>query len=385
MKLHPLVYILFTCFLLGQNALRAQSMASYRIYDNDTINATDRDSLKQGVWKEFWANGDLKKEVTYKNNKKQGLEINWYDEPDCVEKEAYYKDGLLDGPSISYTKKCKKSLFETFKNGLKDGLELEYYSNGHIKAEGKYKKGNLEGYYRVYDKKGNFSFESRSTETETDLNPNIADTANSVVFNVLKRNKSWKNKLIVADLTGSMYPYAQQISTWLKLHFLKDTTSQHFVFFNDGDNKKDENKKIGATGGVYHCKAKTVEELISTMESTIRKGQGGDAPENPIEAIIYGLNKSGKVEDVILIADNWAKARDIKMLARIKVPVRVVLCGVYEGMEINEDYLNIAYKTKGSVHTIEQDITDLMKQSTGKKFNINGVDYIIKNGSVKVF
>lgn len=385
MKILPVIYILFTCFLLGQNTLKAQSMGSYRIYDNDTINVTDRDSLKQGVWKEFWPNGDLKKEVNYKNNKKQGLELSWYDEPDCVEKEAYFKDGLLDGPSISYTKKCKKSLFETFKNGVKDGLELEYYANGHIKAEGKYKKGNLEGYYRVYDKKGNFSFESRSTETETDLNPNIADTANSVVFNVLKRNKTWKNKLIVADLTGSMYPYAQQISTWLKLHFLKDTTSQHFVFFNDGDNKKDENKKIGATGGVYHCKAKTVEELITTMESTIRKGQGGDAPENPIEAIIYGLNKSGKVEDVILIADNWAKARDIKMLARIKVPVRVVLCGVYEGMEINEDYLNIAYKTKGSVHTIEQDITDLMKQSTGKKFNINGVDYIIKNGSVKVF
>lgn len=385
MKILPVIYILFTCFLLSQNALNAQSMASYRIYEHDTINATDRDSLKQGVWKEFWPNGDLKKEVSYKNNKKQGLEINWYDEPDCVEKEAYYKDGLLDGPSISYTKKCKKKLFETFKNGLKDGLELEYYSNGHIKAEGKYKKGNLEGYYRVYDKKGNFSFESRSTETETDLNPNLSDTTNSVVFNVLNRNKNWKNKLIVADLTGSMYPYAQQISTWLKLHFLKDTTSQHFVFFNDGDNKKDENKKIGATGGIYHCKAKTVEELISTMELTIRKGQGGDAPENPIEAIIYGLNKSGKVEDVILIADNWAKARDIKMLARIKVPVRVVLCGVYEGMEINEDYLNIAYKTKGSVHTIEQDITDLMKQSTGKKFNINGVDYIIKNGSVKVF
>lgn len=385
MKLHPIVYIVFIGFLLDNSGLRAQSLASYRIYDNDTINIIDHDSLKQGIWKEFWPNGDLKKEVIYKNDKKQGLEINWYDDPDCVEKEAYYKDGLLDGPSISYTRKCKKILFETFKNGIKEGLELEYYANGHIKAEGKYKKGNLEGYYRVYDKKGNFSFESRSTETETDLNPNISDTANSIVFNVLKRNKAWKNKLIVADLTGSMYPYAQQISTWLKLHFMKDTTSQHFVFFNDGDNKKDENKRIGVTGGVYHCKAKTVEELISTMESTIRKGQGGDAPENPIEAIIFGLNKSGRVDDVILIADNWAKVRDIKMLSRIKVPVRVVLCGVYEGMMINEDYLNIAYKTNGSVHTIEQDITDLMKQSTGKKFNINGVDYIIKNGSVKVF
>lgn len=385
MKSHLFIHILFIYALVIGLHANAQTMRSYKVYQNDTINVLDKDSLKQGLWKEFWGNGDLKSEVSYKNNKKQGLEIVWFDDPDCVELEAYYKDGMLDGPSIYYTKKCKKDIFQTFKNGLKEGLELEYYPNGHIKAEGNYKKGNLDGYYRVYDKNGVFSFESRSTTVETNLQPNEADTVNSVVFNVLKRNKQWKNKLIVADLTGSMYPYAQQVSTWMKLHFMKDTTSQNFVFFNDGDKKRDEDKKIGATGGVYYCKAKTVDELVSTMESTIKKGQGGDAPENPIEAIIYGLNKSGKVEDVILIADNWAKARDIKMLARIKVPIRVVLCGVYEGMEINEDYLNIAYKTKGSVHTIEQDITDLMKQSKDKKFNINGVDYIIKNGSIKVF
>ena len=378
-------YILFVFLFFSAFGFKAQSLLSYKVYENDTINMIDKDSLKQGVWKEFWANGDLKTEVIYKNNKKQGLEIIWFDEPDCVQQESYYKDGRLDGPSIYYSKKCKKDFFENFKSGVKEGLELSYYHNGNIKAEGHFKKGKLDGYYKVYDKKGVFSFESRSTDSETDLQPNIADTANNLVFNVFKRNKQFKSKLIVADLTGSMYPYAQQVSTWLKLQFLKDTTSQHFAFFNDGDNKKDDEKKIGATGGIYYCRAKTVEALIATMELTIKKGTGGDAPENPVEAIIYGLNKSGKVEDVILIADNWAKARDIKMLARIKVPVRVVLCGVYEGMEINEDYLNIAYKTKGSVHTIEQDITDLMKQTTGKKFNINGVDYIIKNGSVKVF
>lgn len=385
MKKRLYLYYLILIGSFVESRLSAQSMISYKVFENDTINVIDQDSLKQGVWKEFWPNGDLRSEVTYKNNKKQGLEIKWFDVPDCVEQESYYNNGMLDGPSIYYSKKCKKDFFETYKAGVKDGIEIAYYPNGNIKAEGNYKKGNLNGYYRVYDKKGNFSFESRSTESETNLQPNLADTATNVVYNVLKRNKNWNNKLIVADLTGSMYPYAQQLSTWLKLHFMKDTTSQNFVFFNDGDKKRDDEKKIGATGGVYHCKAKSVEELINTMELTIRKGQGGDAPENPVEAILYGLNKSGKVEDVILIADNWAKARDIKMLARIKVPVRVILCGVYEGMEINEDYLNIAYKTKGSVHTIEQDITDLMNQSSGKKFNINGVDYIIKNGSVKVF
>ena len=88
---------------------------SYQVFEKDTINIVDKDTLKQGVWKEFWPNGDLKSEVIYKNNKKQGLEIVWFDEPDCVELEAYYKDGLLDGPSIYYSKKCKKDFYENFK------------------------------------------------------------------------------------------------------------------------------------------------------------------------------------------------------------------------------------------------------------------------------
>jgi len=384
-KNHLSTYIYFGLLLLVGQLLPAQTLLSYQVVEGDTINIINSDSLKQGLWKEFWSNGDVKSEVNYKNGKKQGFEITWFDSPDCVESERFYKDGKLDGPVIYYSKKCQKELFETYKDGVKEGLELEYYSNGRVKAEGKYIKGHLDGYYKVFDKNGNFSFESRSSDAETDLNPNIADTVNSVVFNVLKRNKKWHNKLIVADLTGSMYPYAQQISTWMKLNFMSDTTSQHFAFFNDGDKKRDDAKKIGATGGVYHCKAKNVEELVSTMELVIKKGQGGDAPENVIEGIIYGLNKSGKVDNIILIADNWAKVRDIKLLPRIKVPVRVILCGVYEGMAIDEDYLNIAYKTNGSIHTIEQDITNLMNQSTNKKFTINGVDYIIKNGRIKIF
>ena len=112
MKSHLLAYILFISSLLLSFHSKAQSFISYKVYEKDTINVIDKDSLKQGIWKEFWPNGDLKSEVSYKNNKKQGLEIVWFDEPDCVELEAYYKDGLLDGPSIYYSKKCKKDFYE---------------------------------------------------------------------------------------------------------------------------------------------------------------------------------------------------------------------------------------------------------------------------------
>ncbi|MGZ4097315.1 MAG: toxin-antitoxin system YwqK family antitoxin [Bacteroidia bacterium] len=358
-------------------------MKSYYIHEGDTINVIDKDSLKQGVWREFHPGGKLKSEVVFKNNKKQGLEISWYNMNGCVKQETYYNNGQLDGPVTYYYRNCKKELTENYKNGVKEGLEISYHPNGRIKAEGNFKKGNLDGVYKVYNKNGQFDFESRTTTGPVDFEADVADTANNSVFKVLNRNPKWKKNIIVTDLTSSMYPYAKQINTWLKLYFMKDTAQQYFVFFNDGDSKRDADKKIGATGGIYICKAKTCDDLVNAMKLTIKRGEGGDTPENVVEAILVGLKKVRKPDNIILIADNWAKVRDINLITRVKVPVRVILCGVFEGMEINTDYLNIAYKTKGSIHTIEQDISELINQTAGKKFNINGFDYIIKNGTIK--
>ncbi|MBS1651106.1 MAG: toxin-antitoxin system YwqK family antitoxin [Bacteroidetes bacterium] len=348
----------------------------------DTINVIDKDSLKQGLWKEFYINGKLKSEVVYTNGKKQGIEMLWR-QSGCLKKESFYNKGVLDGPVTYYNKFCKKELIESFKNGVKEGLEISYHNNGQIASEGIFKKGNLNGMYKVYNKKGMFDYESRSTSEEIDFGPDANDTTNNAVYKVLMRNNKWKKIIIVTDLTSSMYPYAKQINTWLNLYFLKDTIKPFFVFFNDGDNKRDSEKKIGNTGGVYTCRAKNCDELVTTMKLTIKKGSGGDIPENVIEAILTGIKKIHKPENIILIADNWAKVRDLNLLSRIKIPVRVILCGVYEGMEINTDYLNIAYKTNGSIHTIEQDITELVNQASNKKFNINGFDYIIKRGSIR--
>lgn len=361
-------------------------MAQYKSYllnDGDTINIIDKNSFRQGIWRTFWPDGNLKSEVVYRDNKKNGLEMNWYNRTNCVKKEAYYYNGQLDGTVTFYNKNCKKEFVENYKNGIKEGLEISYYPNGNIKAEGYYKKGNLDGVYKVYTKAGKFDFESRTTNGPIDFDPVVEDTANNSVYRVLTRNQKWGKKIIVCDLTSSMYPYAKQINTWLKLYLTKDTSQPIFVFFNDGNNKIDAEKKIGATGGIYSCKAKTCDDLVNTMKMTIKNGEGGDSPENVVEALLSGIKKVNKPDNVILIADNWAKVRDINLLPRIKVPVRVILCGVFEGMEINADYLNIAYKTKGSIHTIEEDITELIYQTSEKSFNINGFNYIIKNGTIR--
>jgi hypothetical protein len=373
------LYLVSFCLLAF--CVKAQ-IKSFFVDEGDTINIVDKDSLRQGVWREFYSGGKIKSETVYKNNKRQGLEIIWY-HSGCIRQENYYNNGKLDGPVTFYSKNCKKESIQNYKNGVKEGLEIEYHPNGRIKSEATFKNGNLDGVYKVYTKTGEFSFESRTTTGPVDFGTDVPDTTNNAVFKVLNRNPKWKKNIIVTDMTASMYPYAKQIHTWLKLFFMKDTAQQYFVFFNDGDHKKDVDKKVGITGGIYVCRAKNCDDLINTMKLTIKRGEGGDTPENVVEAILTGLKKVRKPDNIILLADNWAKVRDLSLITRVKVPVRVILCGVYEGMEVNTDYLNIAYKTKGSIHTIEQDISDLINQTAGKKFNINGFDYIIKNGSIR--
>jgi len=68
----------------------AQNYLSYEVKDGDTINIIDKNGWKQGIWRTYWNNGDLRSETFYVDNKKNGLEIIFYDHPDCPEQEAYY-------------------------------------------------------------------------------------------------------------------------------------------------------------------------------------------------------------------------------------------------------------------------------------------------------
>lgn len=341
-------------------------------------------SLSDSIHREYYPDGKLRLEVLYKNGKKHGIETQWYDHAKrCPMIEKYFNNGLLDGPVIHYDRNCNKTMIENFKNGIKEGWEIEFHENGNLKAEGYYRKGYLDGMFKVYDKNGKFLYESRGFKGDEKLIDNLEpDTSVTSIFHILRRNSSSKKKYIVMDLTASMYPYARQVNTWMQLQFARDTATHYFIFFNDGDKKKDEVKKIGVTGGIYLCVARKTDDLIRTMKIVINNGNGGDYPENVMEALLMAQKRFPKAEEFILIADNWAKVRDIQLLPRMKKPVRVVLCGVSYGMEINPDYLNIAYKTKGSVHTIEEDIFDLNNHIRNKTLSINGVNYKILNGKI---
>lgn len=216
-----------------------------------------------------------------------------------------------------------------------------------------------------------------SDSDTTKSKPISGHAADPVVSDVLARNFYWNTQLFVTDLTGSMSPYTQQLAGWFRVK-VKTTPDLTLVFFNDGDGKPDKEKVIGNTGGLHNCEKCNEQALQKVVQETIAKGNGGDAPENNTEALIKSIEKYNPSQPVVMIADNKAPVKDIELLDQVKVPLRIILCGV-KG-PINPDYIKMAYATKGSLHTLKEDIYKLPEVSEGRIVTIGGYRYAYSRG-----
>ena len=202
-----------------------------------------------------------------------------------------------------------------------------------------------------------------------------------VVEKVLNRN-DWNEMLIVTDMTGSMGPYVSQLFLWLKLNTIDDKIKQ-FVFFNDGDTRLDENKVIGQTDGIYQTKSKVYEEVEKIAIQCMLSGSGGDLEENDIEAVLRGLKLCPDCKENIMIVDNNSPVRDLELIKNINHPIRIIICG--SSGKINSEYLNLARRTNGSIHLMEQDLYELIKLNEGETLELNGTSYKIeKNKFVEI-
>lgn len=207
----------------------------------------------------------------------------------------------------------------------------------------------------------------------------------STVYKTFARNPQWEKMHVVCDFTGSMSPYTAQLLVWHKLNFNANKTRiEHFTFFNDGDKTPDRQKKIGRVGGIYQSKAGNFDEIKALAQQTMRGGCGGDAPENNVEALLKAIEACPECEDYVMIADNYATPRDLSLLEEVHKPVKIIVCGAYGG--INPAYLTMARKLGGSVHTMEDDIENLLEINEGEMLTLNNQTYkVLKGEFVRVY
>ncbi len=226
-------------------------------------------------------------------------------------------------------------------------------------------------FYKGYDSLFVYLKPQGDTAVKTTLKP----PADSTVLKVMDRMR-WNNMLVVADVTASMYPYLGQLLYWLKQHEDERRIKQ-FVFFNDGDDKDDEQKIVGSTGGIYNTSSSVYEVVEQLVFKAMTNGNGGNIPENNMEALLKGSSACANCSDIIMIADNSSPVSDMALLKQLHRPVHIILCGVHE--TVNADYLNIARSTDGTVHIAGEDV-ELNNVKEGEAILINGRTYKFSNG-----
>ncbi|AMS25760.1 hypothetical protein AEM51_00780 [Bacteroidetes bacterium UKL13-3] len=261
-------------------------------------------------------------------------------------------------------------------------LEIEYIGTKNLEKLAKEKEERMKRERERLEKE-RLAFEERLKHEHLTRKEGVKRSFNQpskgkLFANIFSRNK-WGRKLMVVDVTGSMDPYVSELLLWLKLNFEKEKGIQ-FVFFNDGDGKSDELKKPGKTGGVYYVKPKTYNELLDVASAVAAKGSGGDAPENNIEALMKAMQLASEYDEIVMVADSYAAINDMELIQHLIKPVRIVLCGIEDHLFVEPDYLVLAWKSKGSIHSIEKDIDSIAKMMDGKIITLFGKDYRLLNG-----
>lgn len=191
----------------------------------------------------------------------------------------------------------------------------------------------------------------------------------SSVYKGLELLKDIENAALVMDVTGSMTSHVAAMLNWVRTYEMK-TPFTSYTFFNDGDGKTTKQKKIGETGGIYM--ARTSAEVGNTVKEAMSKGDGGETPENDLEAVIYAFKNDDQAHAAVLIGDNYSEVKDLELLTNITRPVHVILCAAPKF--VRTDYLKIA-KDTGGLFIINGVIIDLSKVVKGDVVKIQMIDY----------
>lgn len=311
----------------------------------------------------------------------------------CVKFDVLPLKGLYINKYLHYyistnefiKRKAEEERLLIFRDSLFN-TDQKRFNDDYNRNRTEFEKNTLEyNYFNVYNKtdviKNRIEKKAIYTREKLKLDSHFFEkTERSILATFYRFRDKWKDKIIVVDYTCSMDPYIDETLLWFGLN-LVNAELKKYLFFNDGDLiLRVEDKEMGKTGGFHYVIKNSFESIIDTIKITrsLSPRCSIDGPENDIEALISAQKLMKKGSELILIADNYAPVRDIELLSQVKYPVRIILCGVVD--KINEDFLEIAYKTKGSIHTIEEDLMNISKEVNGSEVKIKNNVYKISDG-----
>jgi len=185
---------------------------TYDIFEGDTINYSDAQHNKQGhwiifknrtkqklqegyylhgkkegVWKSYYVNGNLKYEIAYVNGEKNGKAKIYYENGNIAEEGNWVVDKWV-GKYKSYYKNGKLSYLWNYNDyGNRSGYQQYFYENGNKKIEGEWIDGKEHGVIKEYYETGTLRVEKNFSLGECDVS----------TIKTYSENETIKNDIII--------------------------------------------------------------------------------------------------------------------------------------------------------------------------------------------
>lgn len=216
-------------------------------------------------------------------------------------------------------------------------------------------------------------------KAELTSNPDYFVENKKEINAILERNnEAWENKRVIANIDCSMYQYIDELMVWNYSYPQEHSKNKYWLF--NGFNYIDKDEKSVARRGIFHVDQNDVSGFFKTINKIVNFSCRGSRLENVVEALILGAEGKTSDENLLFIADNYSDVSDLEKLNKLTVPVHIVL--THSDIGVNENYLEIAYQTGGSIHTLYEDISSsrLKNLTDGDRLLIGKFQYQFYKG-----
>ncbi|MBO6026672.1 MAG: toxin-antitoxin system YwqK family antitoxin [Bacteroidales bacterium] len=150
--------LFFAVFLFGMMSCADSDSVKKDYWENGNLKSELRyqDGVLDGLCSWYMMNGKPQMEVTYKDNKMNGMLRRWYENGNLME-ESWYKAGVQDSVSRTYSINGALASEEYYVDGQLNGEYTRWYDNGQVFQEGRYTDGMMDGSWLIFYGDGNLA------------------------------------------------------------------------------------------------------------------------------------------------------------------------------------------------------------------------------------
>jgi len=112
-----------------------------------------------GIWKYWHPNGQLERQIFYKNGQKDGEEKQWYPNGK-LDMLVFYKNGQKYGEAKNWHANGQLSIQKFYKDGQKNGIVKGWHENGQLSWQAFYKNDKIDGEEKQWHENGQLSWQA---------------------------------------------------------------------------------------------------------------------------------------------------------------------------------------------------------------------------------